>query len=1483
MKTRLYPFLLLAALLMPQLASTQTPDTSVIVIGNVSSLVQGGGLPYRPTIACYTQQLVLESELNGAAMITGIDLFCGMESSSVGRPGCTIYLANTYVPLLNDMVPLGIQSQRVAVNSFVCTRGWNHYDFDTAFYYNGLGNLVVAFDCPGGTGGGEFFCELTQNISRYYSDRLGNYTPTSSTNGINYRNAMRLYTIAVPPPANNCPVPTLWVDSIGTTAVKMKWSPGYQDTSWTLECIADSDTAWRTSGLIVWGDTSYTMTGLTPNTHYTFRLTAFCSDTSSSVLKHVLTNCLPTALPYSEDFEGTSSIPNCWYTMAGSTSSYPSIITQYSHSSSHSIRLYGGSLVLPFFEVSPDSLELSFWAKKGYSSNSHNLYVGMVTDIYDPSSFVPIDTIDLSQQPEWNPVVVRFDHYNGTSGRIAIKSATADMTYLYIDDIRVNRIVSCHTIQTVNIDQITDTSAVVHWVDSSVYYEVAYGFSGFTIDSTHIITSIWTDSLPLTGLQPYTLYDVYVRSYCGSFNTNWSLVRSFRTQCSKLTLPHYSVNFDNYADFLHPNEFPCWRGQVENNTCVTHISEGSHSGVKLLRWGWSIYNRVTNQKAILPAINTTVLPINTLKLSFWARNEEDRYNLNDKARIVVGVMSDPDVDSTFQPIDTVNITSEDWCRYDVPLDTYNGTGMYITMKSCPGIGTRGQWVAHIDDLLLNSIPPCPSVTGMVLTGLTATSVTVEWNSRDSGIVWQTIIDTSNLSPYSYPFPTLTSHLPSYTFTGLTAGTTYNVWVRAICPRGDTSYWEGPLQVKPGLWNMRANRKDTLTMCGVSLYDDGGDHGNFSSDQRTSLVIRPDSPGHLVSVSGRCNISGLASLTIYDGINTSGSVLWATGMNNNVVFNLGPIISDSGPLTFAFSTSTSSEGFLLFVRCIPDTCIIHHLQLDTSVVATDSTLALTWECNGALLYEVEYGPVGFAPGTGTLDTTSTNSFTITGLTSLNRREVHVRSICGVGDTGNWVRGIFTTQPCSDAIFRVNFDSTMRSVSSAYDPIGTSNYSYSYLQTLIDSAHLAGLEGGITALAFHPNDYLAGDHLKNITVYLSNVSDTSLNNGVIIPDAEHRFVKVIDSANFCHLATTEWQHISFDRPFMWDGHRNLLVAVLREDGSSGANASYSAHYRRTDSDNNIRRSYRYSRNYPISIDDVPNFSHGGSWYIGDIRLYTNTCDMPLCAVPVVDTVTGNYESISLSWQGTGNDYQLTISPDMTGVGMVSVSANSYTFTDLQPATTYQVALRQNCTIDSLGLSDWDTIEFTTGINCPAPDSLRVFDITSNTATFDWTPNEGDTLWQLEVWKLGERHVCHSPTSHPYTVENLTPGTEYCAHIHGYCVYGSLMAGDWSDTVCFSTLHTANIGETGTDRTAFSATLVPNPAKEFTTLLLESVPQYSSGSVEITISDLTGREISKQTINCNGQCSPTLDISNLPQGAYFVRVTCGQDSVIRRLVVR
>ena len=1384
------PFVLLWTLLLfPWIASAQTG--TVVTIGDTTNMFLMSGdatLPYVDGWASYTQQLVQGDELSGEAMITGID-FYGGTSSSIGRAGCTIYLANTYVPNMGgDMVGFGPLFQQVVVDTMVCATGWNHIEFDTAFYYNGLGNLLVAVDCPWGWTGANFYVAQRGMLeSKYARTNLANITPSTSTTSSPCRNIMRLHTQPVPSAVATCPAPTLWVDSLGTDAVRMKWSPGYRDTMWTVECITDGDTAWHTSGL-VWGDTSYTMTGLTPNSNYTFRLTAFCTDTFTTVLRRVLTNCMPMTLPYAENFESAWSMPGCWYASPGTAGDRPAVSSRYTHTGSRAMQLYGGAVVLPAFDAPADSLELYFWAKSGGGS-IRNLYVGLVTDPLDMSTFVPLDTVVVPNYANWVAAAVRTDRYTRTSGRLAIVTADPMNPWMYIDDIEVSHIVPCEALAPATLDWKTDTAALVRWTDTAgaVYYDVAYGSAGFVPDSTSMVTNVRTDSLLLTGLLPYTQYDVYVRPECGSYTTHWSPVMTFRTLCSLLDTLPYRENFDSYSVATSPTTIPCWQGRVGMSTYVVNLTGDAHSGTRVMRWEWSLYETVVNQKIVLPAINTTVLPMNRLQLSLWAKNVENIYNRYDPARVVVGVMDDPEVDSTFHAIDTLNIVGDEWTRYDVPLTAYRGMGKYIALLSCQGIGSHNSWYAYIDDVLIDLAPPCANVTGMTVTGITSSSVTVGWDAADSGTRWQAFVDSTATATPVADTSVLTS--PTCTFGGLVAEQPYHVWVRAICPKGDTSDWEGPVLVVPGTWNMRANKNDTLTMCGVSLYDNGGATGDFS-EQTSRLVILPDMPGHLVSINGLCDIGGSSTLTIYDGVGTSGPVLWTKPFNNNSAVNFGPVISETGALTLYFRGSTPfnlySNGFELQVSCVPDTCIIHHLQLDPAVPSSDSTIALTWQCNGASHYEVEYGPVGFAPGSGTAVSTATNHYTIAGLTSLARREVRVRSICGTDDTVAWVSGIFNSQPCNGAVYRENFDSTLFATTHPGVPIGFNSAEYSLAQTIIDSAFLAGLEGGITALAFHPIDNVVGDHHSRITVYLANVPDTAFAGGPIVPDAGHRFVKVIDSANFNHLGTNQWQPIPFDHPFMWDGRQNLLVTVLDEDGATGMRAEYASHYRIADLHNDVSRSYVIYGSQPIHIDSLANtanYSSYGDWSTGDLRLYTNTCHLPMCAPPVVDSIRGDYENITIDWSGEGSEYQISITPLHTA--WVSVSSGSYTFTNLQPDTTYQISLRQNCTADSLGYSDWVTVNYRTApYNCAAPDTLYVFDITHNSATFDWAETGNDSVWQLVLWHQNEVYTSLLVTERPYTVEGLDPDTYYSASVRGYCGSANQIAGDWSTRNYFHT---------------------------------------------------------------------------------------------------
>ena len=659
---------------------------------------------------------------------------------------------------------------------------------------------------------------------------------------------------------------------------------------------------------------------------------------------------------------------------------------------------------------------------------------------------------------------------------------------------------------------------------------------------------------------------------------------------------------------------------------------------------------------------------------------------------------------------------------------------------------------------------------------TATSVTIGWTERGNSSEWEIAVDTvATATPTA---DTLVIDSTFATIGGLTSGMDYYMWVRAICGGGDTSAWEGPILVVPNSYTMVPNTTDTIYMCGGVVYDDGGPNGVYSSSQTTTVIIMPADSSALVSVSGvSFTESTYDYLTVYDGAGTGGANLWNDyGINTTTTF--GPFTSTSGPITLVFQSdgSVNKDGFTIHVDCIPTHCRVTGARLIPAVAESSSQLSLVWNNNGALYYEIEYDTVGFTQGTGTMLTANTNSANITGLSPLVSYDVYMRSICGAGDTGVWVKFNFQTAFCDGLTSAENFDGSMSTTTSSYGPIGYSTFEYSYVQTIIDSAHLAGLGGDITAFAFHPANTSASSYFTNMTVYMANVPESDLSAGYILPDSTHQFVKVIDSADFSYTST-DWQMHPFDTAFAWDGHSNILFAVHRENGSWSSGASFNAH-----STSVVKTRYSYQDDNPY---DYTTISGGNTLNSsGDIRFYS--CNAVACPQPVIVNTTNDFESATITWSGTGNAYEVNIKESAAATWPtpdITVTGTTYTFNGLQPATNYTFRVRQDCNADSLGYSEW-TIGgvITDSMPCLAPSNLHSTAVTNATAEFDWTVNGIETAWDIHVW-YGSFDNTYRVTTRPATVNGLTAGITYNASIRALCGT-SLLEGDWSDTVQFST---------------------------------------------------------------------------------------------------
>ena len=251
--------------------------------------------------------------------------------------------------------------------------------------------------------------------------------------------------------------------------------------------------------------------------------------------------------------------------------------------------------------------------------------------------------------------------------------------------------------------------------------------------------SVSTNPYTITGLSISTCYDIYIRAVCSSTSSSpWSLPKTVTTTPCDNACNYIFTVKDSFGDGWNGNTMSV----IQNGVTVATLT------------GPTAAQGTTPQN-----VSVTLCP-GPFQL-FW------------------------NAGGTFATEVGVSITS------------FLGDVIYT---HAPGSGLQNTLL--FTDNTICTPPTCPKPTAVSAGSTSDTTATVTWTENGTATQWEIIILPQG-SPAPLPGATGTMvNTNPYTLTGLTIGTFYDVYVRAVCSPTDSSFWSTvtPLYINPPLPN-----------------------------------------------------------------------------------------------------------------------------------------------------------------------------------------------------------------------------------------------------------------------------------------------------------------------------------------------------------------------------------------------------------------------------------------------------------------------------------------------------------------------------------------------------------------------------------------------------------------------------------------------------------------------------------------------------------
>ncbi len=590
---------------------------------------------------------------------------------------------------------------------------------------------------------------------------------------------------------------------------------------------------------------STSISGLNPNTTYEAWVRDSCGPTSfSSWVGPVqfTTGCVAVSAPWSESFDSfswtipafnqTGTWPNCWDRSTTSGMTYIVGPPQFSSfntgpSEDHGASANGkfvflesvgftngttGTFKTPWINLSPVAIpELSFWYHAfGLQISGTQLHVedtaGVFTQVWSSTG-----QIQTAQTDPWTEVTVSLAAFANKKVRLRWTGIAtgnfASFAQSAIDDIDIHVTPNCPKPQNVAVTSANSSSVTLNWTIGSSPWIIKYGPVGFNPSLAGIRVVASSNPFTITGLSPNSTYQFYVKDTCGPTSVSaWSIPLSATTPCltfnAPVTEPFQSSawNVGTWPN-LQGSISPCWSRSAGSTAAEffwtvglgpmqaanTGPNQGVNGGKYLYTAGFGS-NGVNQADATSPLINTT--PLNLPMLRF-------RSHLFGTAIDRLEVFADSG--SGWNSILTVlpgnqTAAGSAWSLHEVTLPDYADQTVRFQFRGQKLASSFSYAEIGLDEFALVEapIPSCSSPSALTASTITVSSAQIGFTA--GGGSTRIALGPVGFTPTNAQVVGSSIANP-YTLTGLTAGTSYHVYLKDTCASvGLASSWVGPLAI-----------------------------------------------------------------------------------------------------------------------------------------------------------------------------------------------------------------------------------------------------------------------------------------------------------------------------------------------------------------------------------------------------------------------------------------------------------------------------------------------------------------------------------------------------------------------------------------------------------------------------------------------------------------------------------------------------------------